>query len=792
SVRMEYVAGQPGFKELNVQLQVRSGRLEDPRLARPVVDIEGTAVADQRQLRVESLHGKWGDATVGVALTRNGWSARAPFALRAQVHRAPLDRALYQSLPEILRSEWDKFKPEGEVDGEAQVVFDGRRWKPSAVLRGRNLAFESDKFAYRLTQGSGELRFKPPTPNLPATLEIDLVGRGGGQPLHIVGQVFDPKPAAAGWVEIAGKDIEIERAMIDALPEKPREVIASLHPAGRFDVHWRLERTYAGQDKPKKTLRLEVHDLEVNYDRFPYPLRGIHGSIHADDEHWEFRELAAGGRRTVRCQGRLDPVDEGTELSLHFEGEQTPLDDDLFAALPPAVQRAWTELQARGHFDFNADVYHRSGLPKPNIRAVIRPRPETAQIKPQFFDYLMERLSGAIVYQDGEVTLDEVRAAHAKTTAVTNGRGYFAPDGSWQFQLTGLTVDKLTPHGELLAAMPKALRRMIDQLKPTGYFSVSDASLAFRRSRAPVAPVEASWNLLLYCHQTSLQAGVELKDIDGAVRLIGAHDGQRAYTSGELDLDGVTFQDVPFTKVQGPFYGEPSQFRLGHWATDAQRATPRRVTAVAYDGDVAFDAWVAFDALPTYHADVDCVGLDLNRLVVERFGGARYGGRVDAKLSLGGAGRQLDALQGGGEVHVREANIYELPMLLSMLKMLRSGTGDTSAFDRSEIKYRLVGRNIYLDQLDFLGDVVNLYGKGYANFDQELKLAFHGVVGHAPSQLPLVNSFMGRVNQQILEMYVDGTVGEPVVTKQALPQLKRFLEQIQTDLASPPPRSVQR
>jgi hypothetical protein len=162
------------------------------------------------------------------------------------------------------------------------------------------------------------------------------------------------------------------------------------------------------------------------------------------------------------------------------------------------------------------------------------------------------------------------------------------------------------------------------------------------------------------------------------------------------------------------------------------------------------------------------------------------GGTLSAVLSLQGSGRSEHTLSGKGEVQIRNTNIYELPLLVSLLKVLRSRTPDTTAFNQSDMKFRLQGRHIYLDQIDFLGDAVSLYGKGYTNFDQQLKLVFYGTLGRNDYRIPLLKKVVARTNESIMQMYVDGTLAEPHVQTQAFPGINRLMQQIQMDLDSPP------
>ena len=185
---------------------------------------------------------------------------------------------------------------------------------------------------------------------------------------------------------------------------------------------------------------------------------------------------------------------------------------------------------------------------------------------------------------------------------------------------------------------------------------------------------------------------------------------------------------------------------------------------------------ITFDSLPQYSADVKLEAADMNRIVVERLGSApQFGGKVDAELRLNGRGLQMESLVGDGRVHVHDADIGELPLLVSLLKVLRSLAPNKTAFNQSEVAFRLQGRHIYLDQIDFLGDAVNLYGQGETNFDQQLNLVFSPSVARNDSFLPAIKNLMGQVNQQIMQMYVTGTLSNPQVSREAFPKINKML-----------------
>jgi hypothetical protein len=227
---------------------------------------------------------------------------------------------------------------------------------------------------------------------------------------------------------------------------------------------------------------------------------------------------------------------------------------------------------------------------------------------------------------------------------------------------------------------------------------------------------------------------------------------------------------------------------IGQWATEKQGLPVRHLTAHVYDGTVTADTWVSFDEIPRYRTDATIGGVSLARLMIERLHGqTAYNGKLAATMSIEGTGRSLHTLTGKGEVKVTEANIYELPLLVGLLKVLRNSTPDATAFNEVDMAFRIQGRHVMLDKLNFLGDAVSLYGEGTTNFDQQLNLAFHGVIGQNNARLPVIKNLIDRTGEQFMQMYVDGTISNPQIHTQALPGINQLIQQIQTELDTTTP-----
>ena len=153
-----------------------------------------------------------------------------------------------------------------------------------------------------------------------------------------------------------------------------------------------------------------------------------------------------------------------------------------------------------------------------------------------------------------------------------------------------------------------------------------------------------------------------------------------------------------------------------------------------------------------------------------------------ATLDLNGNGFSRNAMVGRGNIQLREANIYELPLMISMLKILSIRVPDPNAFSTSDIDFRIQGEHIYLDQINFKGDAISLFGKGEMNFQQAVRLTFHATVGRGELDVPVIKELFRGASQQIMLIHVDGTLQNPKTRREAFPGVNQALQQLTDEL----------
>lgn len=795
----------------NAAFTLASGECRMPNVKRPLTEIQLTGEADASGLRIDRGDARWGDASLVVAGRRDGWSLFAPIALRCRATDYDLASTPVAMLPERVAKLWERFRPLGRIDASVDLAFDGARFAPRATITARDASFEDgEKFPYRLANAAGQILVnggasdQPPTAAATggAKIDINLHGAADGAPIHItaafeevgLGRRRDdgPRPLMPmGWVEVSGNGVPISDRLVNAVQEEgPRGFIQSLHPSGRIDVSWRAERKLREEPKPVVSMRMRLANCRLQYDRFPYPLSNVTGWIEQKGSSWRFYELRSRdtqGRTLVEGFGSIEPQQSSCGFELELTGQATPLDQTLFDALPDDAQQAWAFVRPRGQMDFNATITRRCGEAEPRVRLKMKPHKQNLAIEPPLsesgYRYRLERVDGDFEWADDRLTMRNARGGNGRTVYSTDGSWEALGGGAWRLDLRGLQADRLEFSREFLLAAPPGLRTAIEDLKPRGGFDLFDSRLEVTQKLGSAGPIEARWKISLNCHQASIDPGVPLDGISGVIRLGGASDGSAGVAAGELDLDSVFWNDLQLTEVRGPLWADENDCFLGEGVAERLKAGDKRpITAKAYGGDVSLNSWVRYGVQPRYGLAIGMGNVDVTRLAAEWLQRPEtIDGRLNGTLELQGAGSSIYGLTGKGAMTVSDADLYELPLFLSMLKYLRNRAPDNTAFNELETRFAIEGNDLRFDQFDLKGDAVSLYGRGTATLDRDVDLTFASVVGRSEFSVPVLKAFVSSASEQLLRLRVVGPADNPEIRRELLPMVGNMFEQLQAE-----------
>ncbi len=781
----DHVSDRQPADRIAVSGRLTHARIADRRLPYPLTDVRATFRLDENGFTVDDLTARANEASLRLT-GHTGLGRNAPAEITAEIRQLELGRSLAGVLPENLQEQWEQYRPSGQVDVDAKLAFDGRTWSPTAQVRLLNVSFTHIHFPYRLDQGMGTLHLAD------GRLQVNIHACSGTEPVRIDAELVEVLNSPHGWMRVQSDAIPLDEKLLVALPDGSQKVVRSLQPQGTIRVDYRIWRERP-ESPLQKHLVVELNRCALRFDKFPYPVRNIRGVIEMQDDRWQFRDLEGNNEAgKVYASGRLESRQEGREFRLTLQAINIPLESELRDALAPNVRRLWEDLRPRGVVDLSTEIRYLAEKKTLSVATRIRPQANTTAIHPVRFPYRMDKLRGEIVYRDGHVSFDRLEAEHGDVRIGTAGDCEILPDGRWLLRLSGLSVDRLRFDRDLVQALPGKLKKALAGLNPTGLFNLR-GSLDLEGGARADERIEAAWDVHVGFHQAGIECGVKLDDLHGNLSLVGRYDGARTTSQGELDLDSLIYKDFQFTQITGPVWIDDDQVLLGSWVerrrTPDQRSSlrARPVTATVFDGVLQGDVWIALGPVPRWGLHATLNRAELARCAQEVLTGQKsLQGKVYATVDLRGAGPSTNAMVGHGSIRLESADVYELPLMIALLKILSVRTPDRNAFSKSDIRFRVEGQHVYFDQIDFGGDAISLLGKGEMDFQQNIRMTFHAIVGRGELGLPMLKQVVGGASQQIMLIHATGTLQNPETRREAFPVVNKALQQLQTDVQNTP------
>ncbi|MDD5440444.1 MAG: hypothetical protein PHS37_09700 [Candidatus Omnitrophica bacterium] len=173
-----------------------------------------------------------------------------------------------------------------------------------------------------------------------------------------------------------------------------------------------------------------------------------------------------------------------------------------------------------------------------------------------------------------------------------------------------------------------------------------------------------------------------------------------------------------------------------------------------------------------YTVAVTAQGIDINALIQDsaiKF--KQLAGTLNLNLLLGGSWRNGGSVQGSGHIEIENGNLGPMPLLTPMLGemygFLRATIKEMKTVEISGGSCDLVikDRKIATDNLILTGNMVNIYAKGYMDFDTNLNLQAKNELKESPAgtedwQRGMVE-FIASFGRSVSRAYLTGTLAKP-------------------------------
>jgi AsmA-like C-terminal region len=782
--------------------RLREGVWECPKLPFPVNELSADLAIEDGRLSIKSAQGSNGQ-TVLRAAGSIGLSdpASLPLELEIRVSDLELDQRLRDRTPAEFDELWDVFQPRGRVDATVSVVRRkaGEPVDLSATVLCRDVAAVYRHFQYPLDHLTGQLTLEK---NM---VTVNLQTLMGAQPLSLTGTIQNPGVDAVVRLDIQADAIPIDDALKNAMPPDVRKVVDQFNPSGVVKAHARVARDPLPeyQHRPEGQIAIDaVIDLtercEITWAGLPYPIRDLKGVLEIHPESWTFKNMRgsnglakiwASGSVVKTSKQKLPNGDYPLKIDVKLIAENLPFSGELKDSLPAAWKKSWPTINPSGSSDVEAEVHMAPGLPD-HTHIVIVPRPESnvrlevvrspqPNIDPGGLIKLpMENVHGRFVFDDGTVTMQDVnfkfRGAPVK---FSRGTVFLEDSGRFDLAVSELDVKDIRFDADLRQKMPPLMAQFALRLDD-GHTFRARGDLEIGWTGEPGVPAWCKWKKVLVVFDgNSVKTGIPLEHIQGQLDHVeGSSNGLSLDVRGFLRLESVSLLGQQITKVESPFLVEEGVARLPS------------VQGRFLGGDfLAEECSVTLDANPHYHAKLSIHRAQLQEYARTVSGRQSYQGYIDARIELNGLGNDVRMLHGGGEAHITEGNLGELPPLLRLAKVLptvlsistmsdRPRTSGKTAFDSANVVFSIAHGLTTFDPIKFTGNAFSLQGQGTMNPHGKLDLHLSVLWGRDRFHIPLFSDLTREASTPILIVHVEGTPSYPQYNIQPLPIFNEMLK----------------
>ncbi|MBA4189727.1 MAG: hypothetical protein C0467_17210 [Planctomycetaceae bacterium] len=496
-----------------------------------------------------------------------------------------------------------------------------------------------------------------------------------------------------------------------------------------------------------------------------------------------FTATHAGAAVWMNGSKRPIPNSRDRKLTLHVGGNNCPVDADLRAAFASLkVESVWKRFRPTGRITFTAQVElmdragpikkHQDNKPVADHDGpAIDPVSDLKltfnfsgpTVTPTFLPYELTDLSGWLEYKNGQVIANHVAARHGQSRlkmAAAEVRLY--PDGTVWANLGGIEVAPFIADDALIQALPPQLGAAVEELKLKGGAelivkhmvvldppSINRATppepatlpIAVAPEGSPVAQAQAQlptpdpprstaptiyWDAELRLTGAAFDTGVSWEQVFGALGCRGRYDGDHSgLVRGSIWLDRAVIARQPVTRLSGRVTAAPQApdpARPGEFLPIEAEFTD--IAGDLFHGALGGQGRIILTDSPRYNIWLTATDIQLDEMAKHyKIGSdADLKGIAQAQLLLSNrpdpkTGRLV--LEGSGKIDVPTGRMYNLPVLLDLVKVLKLQAPDKTAFEEAHATFRIQGDRIKVDQVDLIGKALCLGGSGELDINGE-------------------------------------------------------------------------
>jgi len=709
------IAGKAYCKDVSIRYQ---------KLPYEIEHLSGWIDFTNKTATLKNLYGRHGETELFISGFAGGFGSDLNYQIRILSNNLALDNDLYNALNPRQKRFWTAFSPGG------LAAIDYQLSRKSKTEKKRTLDVELLKgeaaynhFPYPLKNLKGSLLFEKDCITI-----TDIVSQWNGRKIRLNGKVTSTASERPMWdVSIRANNIPLDSTLLNAIPEKQRELFS------RFD----------------KDGRIRIEDLI--------------GRIWYDEE------------KEQPC------------YHLTLQSEQLNINDDLLALLPAKLKKLAkkSDLQGKVNISVFLDNTTRADVPHYKITADCLAN----HIKPQAFPYPLKDIRGTITFEKDRIELSDItaefdlgREAAESTGLQAAGQLSFAAD-EFAAAALQLSINNLRLDENLRTILPQRLKQIYTKLSPTGIVNLNFDNISIYNNTQDQRCID--FDGIAKIKTGNLRTCPVTSQLDATVKIKGLYNSKAGLGNSKAAVfaEALKIRTKRLTNLKADIIYDPNHKK---WFADNFTANSYNGRIIG-----KFELKAPQRQTLQYHLQIGFEDIDLQQflrdgskksLPHQDYTGGKMNGTVSLSATVGQDSSQI----GRCRLSISDMKIGRLSPFAKLLTVLKLNEPSDHAFKRMHLDSFLKQNKLLVRKFDLSGPRVAFNGSGLIDLESEnvdltLKARGSRLATDDPS---LFGSLAEGLGQAVVRMNVKGNLYDPQITTTTLPLITESLSILGTKPAA--------
>ena len=340
-------------------------------------------------------------------------------------------------------------------------------------------------------------------------------------------------------------------------------------------------------------------------------------------------------------------------------------------------------------------------------QAQIIPRGVTINYK--HLPYTLRNLTGQLIVQPGLVDVNMHDAQQATSIA-----GQIEQQGEKQFAKFTVSAKDVALDDKFKEVLPANARAIWQTVSPAGRIDVRIDSLSYVSGASGAAQWAGTGSVAL--KDLTLSKPVSCQNLSGSISgsLQSGQDGPQLGFEGQLTLPQLSLGLLRLKNLSGSFIKSPTAEKWSLTDIRADLAGGRLLggieTTKAASGE--FLATLQAEDVQLAQLIADFESAHPNRSSPGNSAPGSIQGRLRASIKLEGKLTDSSSTSGRGRVHIDRAQLYQLPLMMRILRSLSLQSVDPNAFNTATVDFYLRDNSIIFTEIILDGPSLRMTGTG--------------------------------------------------------------------------------